>query len=93
MERVKIPAGIRGSEKCGEIPKASVAGPNVLVLGRTLDEQPLVVGGEVHDTADERLIRWGKWPILITSNLPGPPSDKSPGSAPVTAGAGLLDVR
>ena len=71
MERVKIPAGIRGSEKCGEIPKASVAGPNVLVLARTLDEQPLVVGGEVHhDTADERLIRDGKWPILITSNLP-----------------------
>ena len=97
MERVKVPArivraGMSGSEKCGEIPKTNVAGSDLLVWRRTLDEKPLVVGGEVHDTADERLIREGKCPILITFNLPIPPSNKSPGSALVTASARSLNV-
>ena len=74
MERVKVPtgigrAGMRGSEKCGGIPKVHVAGPHILVLGRALDEKALVVGGEVHDTADERLNREGKCANLLTWNL------------------------
>ena len=59
MERVKVPARIRreGSEKCGRIVKASKVGPRVLILGsRALDEEALVVGGKVHDTAEGRLI-------------------------------------
>ena len=75
MKRVKVPARIRrqrirGREKCGKIPQSSVVSPRVLVLGRALDEEALVVGGEVHDTADGRLIYDGKCAILITSNLP-----------------------
>ena len=75
MERVKVPARIRrhrisGSEKCGKIPKARVVGSQVLVLGGALDEEALVVGGEVYDTADGRLIRDSKCAILITCNLP-----------------------
>ena len=59
MERVKVPARIRreGSEKCGRSVKASEISPHVLVLGsRALDEEALVVGGEVHDTGEGRLI-------------------------------------
>ena len=53
MERVKVPARIRreGSEKRGSIVKVNEISPHFLVLGsRALDEEALVVGGEVHDT-------------------------------------------
>ena len=59
MERVKVPARIRreGSKNCGRILKASDVWPPVLVLGsRALGEEALVVGGEVHDTVEGRLI-------------------------------------
>ena len=59
MERVKVPTRIRRevSEKCGRIVKASEVGSHVHVLGsRALEEEALVVGGEVHDTAEGILI-------------------------------------
>ena len=73
MERVKIPAGIeraglRGSVKCGGIPE--VADPHLLALAGALDEKALVVGGEVHGTAVERLVPDGKCGTLLTIHLP-----------------------
>ena len=53
------------------------------MLGRALDKKSLVVGGQVHHTADERLI-CGEQVRDLYNWWRQPPGEKLPGSAPVT---------